>query len=202
MSVVFQDYETEPQKPKHRFELFFDKWMIVIACYALSLSFFTIDLKFANRHYPELSELTQFSGGLEQFSVIDKFKNHKITMKLMTGDTFYFDKVDFFPPVKNALANGSQIDLWVDGTKDHDIWQISINDKIVMSRDALVGALKKRNSNPYRTSIYLFLAGTLFTIMLTSKNKLISEKVYPITVAIVGIAFVIINFCLVFLGKK
>jgi hypothetical protein len=176
--------------------------MPIIVCYALSIGFFSIDLQFANRHYPELSELTHFTGGLEHFTVIDSYKNHKITMKLMTGDTFYFDKVDFFPPIKKVLAKGSQVDLWVDGTKDHEIWQIVINDQTVMSRDALVGALKERNSNPYKTSIYLFLAGTLFTIMLKSKNKFISEKVYPISALAFGLIAVLVNFYLAFFGKK
>ncbi|SRR6266567_4181968 len=202
MSELIENSMDEPQKSKGPIQAFFDKWMIVIACYLLSVSFFSIDMHFVNRHYPELSELTHFAGGLEEYSVVDSFKNHRITMKLMTGDTFYFYKVDFFPSVKNALARGKQIDVWVDGSKKPEIWQIAINNKTIMSREALVGALKERNSSPFRASIYLFLAGSLFTIMLKSKNKFISEKLYPATVAIIGLVASGTYFYLVFFGTK
>lgn len=202
MSELFENCIDEPKKPKDPIQSFLEKWMIVIVCYTLSLAFFSVDVKFANMHYPELSELTHFTGGLADFSVVDSSKNHEITMKLMTGDTFRFNKVDFIQQVKTVLARGKQIDLWVDGAIKPEIWQIAVNDKIIVSRETLVGMLKERNSNPYRASIYLFLAGSLFAVMISSKNKFISEKLYYGVLVIIALVALAVRLYLLLFVKQ
>ncbi|GFO53520.1 hypothetical protein GMSM_05270 [Geomonas sp. Red276] len=119
----------------------------------------------------------------------------------MTGDTFIFDKADFIKPIKNSLTPGAQIDVWVDGSNDSEIWQIAVNDKIIMSRDSLVNLLKERTSHPFRASLYLFIAGSLFAVMISSKNKFISKLYFLILVSIALIALAVRLYLLFFVKE-
>ena len=163
----------QPQKPKGRIAAFLDKWIFAIIIFSLSIFCFGLGIFLTYMHYPELSELEHYTGGLKKYSVIDSYKNHKITMVLESGDVFVFNKVDFFPAVKKVIATGKQIDIWVERTKSAGIWQLSIDDIILMSRDARVGSMRGGISSAFKWSLFFFVTGGVFVAGMKSENAFV-----------------------------
>lgn len=185
--IPFEEIVDEPKKPKGPIQAFFDRWMIVIVCFSLSIFSFGLGIYGKFTHYPEISELRHVAGILKTYSVVDGFRNHRITLELQSGEVFIFQKVSFFPPVKEVLACANKIDLWVDGSRSPEIWQLSINGVTMMSRDANVSAMKGTLPVIFKSSFCLFLAGSAFLVMLKSKIKFVEEKLYPAVLLIIGI---------------
>jgi len=185
--IPFEKIVDEPKKSKGPIQMFFDKWCMVIFCFFFSLFFFGLGIYATFSHYPELTELRHVNGELNEYSIIDAFRNHRITLMLKSGEVFKFKKVPFFPRVKSVIARGSQVDVWVDDSKTPEIWQLSINGMIMMSRDAIVARMKDIGW-AFKAGLYLLLAGCAFLMMIKSKSKFISGRLYPATM--VGLVIV------------
>lgn len=88
------------------------------------------------------------------------------------------------------MPYGRKVELWVDEDefskgKSPEIWQLIINDKMMMSRDSISELMFKRAQFYALIGIAATVVGAILMMLLKSKNPWITEKLYPkITISI------------------
>jgi hypothetical protein len=154
-------------------------WLIYFAAVIMFVFSLYQGLQDKYMHYPSLSELHYQSDRLNEFYIIKPRRHSDILLLKLASAQSYSIPTSFYPQLKSEIANGNKLDMWIKYGINPGIWQLKMNDNLIISREWTENHIKQRSQISFKMSAWsLFIACTAFLLSRFFKNRIMTTC-YP-----------------------